>query len=156
MLIKEHNTVEHNPAGLSDFARLQSSGSNQTPLFMRSIRDASSAENPEMMVIKARDIARRIVLVLPPLFDRVMPRGYTVSSGMLIMTKFQHEGAGHLDATLYGRHESWGIAESREFLNDLHQGWLGELASFMRWQLRDNRKAFDIFQQALQALTNAD
>jgi hypothetical protein len=85
-----------------------------------------------------------------------MPRGYTVSSGMLIMTKFQPEGSGPLDSTLYGRHESWGPSESREFLKDLHEGWLGELAAFMRWQLRDNRKAFEVFQQSLQALTNAD
>lgn len=94
-----------------------------------------------------REIAANVAAIIPGSFDRVLPRGYTVNGTALIMARFEMIGThGH---ALYGRHAHWGEKEANVFLRDIREGWLMELAAFMRWQLRTDPVTNAIFQHAL-------
>lgn len=111
-----------------------------------------TASNPTpttrpLFVVVAREVAQRVADIMPEGFDRVMPRGYFISKGTLLMAKFEtDQGRGQ---ALYARHCNWGEKEAMVFLRDLKEGWLAELESFMRWQLRTAPPANAQFQHAL-------
>lgn len=132
-------TVEHKtPARGHIFGlpRIKITASNPTPPPSR-----------PLFVSVAREVAHRVVEILPEGFDRVMPRGYTLSKETLLMAKFEtNQGRGQ---ALYARHCNWGEKEAMVFLRDLKEGWLDELESFMRWQLRTAPPANAMFQHAL-------
>jgi len=101
---------------------------------------------PETMHI-AKELAAKTAAILPTGFESVLPRGYTVSGNALIMARFEMVGTrGH---ALYGRHSHWGENETSVFIRDLCEGWLTELSSYMRWQLRNDPVANATFQHAL-------
>lgn len=101
---------------------------------------------PEKVLV-ARDLAAKAAAIIPATFEKVLPRGYTVSGTALIMARFEMIGLrGH---ALYGRHSHWGEKETVVFLRDIQEGWLTELGSYMRWQLRLDAVANATFQHAL-------
>ncbi len=110
------------------------------------LRAKAEPPGPEMVQV-SRDLAARAAAIIPPTFDRVLPRGYTVSGTSLVMARF--EMVGTRGNALYGRHSHWGDKETAVFIKDLEEGWLTELSSYMRWQLREDPIANATFQHAL-------
>jgi hypothetical protein len=112
--------------------------------------NAASIILSQELIERARTTARRIAILLPPGFNRALPRGYTLAGGALVMLKLEFAEGG--PRPLYGDHPSWGTAESAAFERDIREGWLLELASFMRWQLRGEPKENLAFQAGLREL----
>ena len=108
---------------------------------------AAQATPPGSSVALARDLAARVITILPSDFSSVLPRGYTISGHHLVMARFEMEGSRGM--ALYGRHTHWGEREANVFLRDLNEGWLTELSAFMRWQLRQDPVSNAVFQHAL-------
>jgi len=108
---------------------------------------ASAPAITPQAVAAARQIAENTVAVLPTSFDRVLPRGYSLVGQALLMARF--ETVNLRGQALYARHPAWGEREAAVFLRDLKEGWLDEVASFMRWQLRTDPVANAIFQHAM-------
>ena len=106
----------------------------------------SASPGPEKVLV-AREIAAKAAAIIPDTFDRVLPRGYTISGRALVMARF--EMVGTRGQALYGRHNHWGEKEAAVFLRDIRDGWLTELGAYMRWQLRQDPVANAEFQHAL-------
>ena len=117
---------------------------------LRSQATAASLILSQELIERARTTARRIAMLLPPGFSRALPRGYTLSGGALVMLKVEFL-AGQ-PRPLYGEHHRWGTAEAAAFERDIQDGWLIELAAFMRWQLRTEPKENLAFQSGVRAL----
>jgi hypothetical protein len=111
------------------------------------IPSAKPPQPAEKLVQTARELAQATAAILPEGFDRVLPRGYSMSGSTLLMARF--EIVDMRGQALYARHTAWGPKESQVFVRDLKEGWLDELSSFMRWQLRADPPANAIFQHAL-------
>jgi hypothetical protein len=119
----------------------------------RRIRGQASAISillSQELINRARATARRVAMLLPPGFEKVLPRGYTLDGGAIVMNQVDLRGGGI--TPLHGYHYRWGNAEAAAFERDLVEGWLTELATFMRWQLRDDPEENVSFQQALREL----
>ncbi len=101
---------------------------------------------PEKVLI-ARELAAKTAAIIPATFEKVLPRGYTVSGSGLVIARFEMIGASGV--ALYGRHSHWGEKETAVFLRDIKEGWLAELGSYMRWQLRHDPVANATFQHSL-------
>lgn len=110
------------------------------------IRPAAIKPDHDLVLI-ARNIAQSFASILPDGFDKVLPRGYSLTGHALLMARYEViESRGQ---ALYARHNHWGDKEARMFLRDLKDGWLDEVSSFMRWQLRTDPVQNAIFQHAL-------
>lgn len=116
----------------------------------RAQANAASLILSQELIDRARASARRIAMLLPPGFSRALPRGYTLNGGALVMLKLDY--AGGSPRPLYGEHHRWGTAEAAAFERDIRDGWLAELAAFMRWQLRTEPQENMAFQQGLREL----
>lgn len=130
-----------------------SSAVASTPVDSRRARVQASANSillTQDLIARARATARRIAMLLPPGFNRALPRGYTLNGGALVMLKVEMQPRGL--QTLYGEHHRWGAGEAAAFERDIANGWLSELAAFMRWQLRAEPKENMAFQTALREL----
>lgn len=93
-------------------------------------------QSQSVAVVLARELAQAAIAAIPERFEPVMPRGYSLSGRSLLMVRFDRSTA-H-GQPVYARHTTWSEREARMFLQDLREGWLDELSSFMRWQLRAN------------------
>ncbi len=105
-----------------------------------------STTGPEKVLV-AKDLAAKAAVIIPDTFDKVLPRGYTISGKSLVMARF--EMVGTRGQALYGRHSHWSEKEAAVFLRDIREGWLTELSAYMRWQLRQDPIANATFQHAL-------
>ncbi|MGI8907675.1 MAG: hypothetical protein ACR2IE_14435 [Candidatus Sumerlaeaceae bacterium] len=102
------------------------------------------------LIDRARSAARRVAMLLPPGFNRALPRGYTLNGGALSMLKVEFVSG--VARPLYGEHHRWGSAEAAAFERDILDGWLSELAAFMRWQLRAEPNENIAFQEGVREL----
>lgn len=105
-----------------------------------------SKPGPEKVLV-ARELAAKVAAIIPVTIEKVLPRGYTVGGTALIMARFEIVGSRGI--ALYGRHSHWSEKETTVFLRDIKEGWLTELGSYMRWQLRLEPVANATFQHAL-------
>jgi hypothetical protein len=102
------------------------------------------------LIDRARATARRIAVLLPPGFNRALPRGYTLNGGALTMLKVDFVAG--VPRTMYGEHHRWTSTEAAAFERDIQDGWLTELGAFMRWQLRLEPRENIVFQEGLRQL----